>query len=70
MFTLPKGTIVKFRGLPFMLLEDAPTDGSEENYKLAFSQELTSGGSPAHAASPFATFETKSASSASIDLLK
>ncbi len=53
-----------------MLLEDAPTDGSEENYKLAFSQELTSGGSPAHAASPFATFETKSASSASIDLLK
>lgn len=42
MFVLPKGTLVKFHGLPFTLLDDVPTDGSEVNYKLALSQPDTS----------------------------
>jgi len=35
MFVLPKGTLVRFGGMPFRLLDDTPTDGLEENYKLA-----------------------------------
>lgn len=35
MFVLPKGTLVKVGGMPFRLLEDVPTDGLEENYRLA-----------------------------------
>lgn len=34
MFVLPKGTLVHFRGMPFRLLDDAPTDGLKENYDL------------------------------------
>lgn len=34
---LPAGTMVKFRGMPFMLTEDAKTEGWIENYKLALS---------------------------------
>lgn len=52
MFTLPKGTLVKFNGLPFMLLEDVLTDGLEENYKLALSHSATSDANPAQAETP------------------
>jgi hypothetical protein len=40
---LPAGTLVKFRGMPFMLTEDAKTEGRIENYKLALSHAETSG---------------------------
>lgn len=39
MFVLPKGTLVHFCGLPFRLLEDVPTDGLEENYRLALAEQ-------------------------------
>lgn len=63
MFVLPKGTLVKFRGLPFELLEDVATNGSEENYKLALSHETTSGFNPNQAADLDPARQTKSASS-------
>jgi hypothetical protein len=63
MFTLPKGTLVKFNGLPFMLLEDAVTDGLEENYKLALSHSATSDANPAQADTPGPIGQTNKASS-------
>lgn len=63
MFVLPKGTLVKVGGLPFQLLEDVPTDGSEVNYRLALSQFDTCVESPRQAESPLATLQTKSVSS-------
>ena len=40
MLYLPKGAVVRFGGMPFELLEDVPTNGSEENYKLALSRDM------------------------------
>lgn len=63
MFVLPKGTLVKFEGLPFRLLEDVPTDGSEVNYNLALSQsDIATGSSQAES---LVTSPTKILSSAS-----
>ncbi len=63
MFVLPKGTLVKFLGMPFELLEDVQTNGLEENYRLALSQFDASVDSPVQAESPFSTLQTSSASS-------
>jgi len=63
MFVLPKGTMVKVGGLPFRLLEDAPTDGSETNYKLALSHAEICGDNPRQAESPLATLQTSNVSS-------
>lgn len=56
MFILPKGTVVKFKGLPFELMEDVATNGSEENYKLALSQSLATCSMPIQAESPDCSF--------------
>ena len=45
MVTLPKGTLVKLRGLPFRLREDTPVDGLQENYDLVMSQSDADAGS-------------------------
>lgn len=48
MFVLPKGTLVKFHGMPFRLLEDVPTDGLAENYQLALAEQASpKAGAPA-----------------------
>jgi hypothetical protein len=68
MVVLPKGTLIKLRGLPFRLKEDTPVDGLQENYNLAMSQSDADVGS-LHA--EFAvTSETNSVSSASIAATK
>lgn len=36
--TLPKGTIVKFQGIPFELPEDTPVIGTQKN--LEYAQQL------------------------------
>lgn len=38
MFSLPKGSLVHFGGIPFRLLADVETDGLEENYNLVVSE--------------------------------
>lgn len=40
--TLPEGTLIKLRGLPFTLIEDTEVFGSEANYRLATSQDFLS----------------------------
>ena len=40
MFVLPKGTLVHFGGMPFELLEDTPTNGSEVNYKIGLHMNI------------------------------
>jgi hypothetical protein len=45
MFVLPKGTLVHYRGMPFTLLSDSPTDALEANYNLALSHPVGSIGS-------------------------
>lgn len=62
MFYLPKGTIIKVKGMPFELLEETPVDGREENYNLALSHSETLGCKLIQAASTEA-LQTKSASS-------
>ena len=44
--TLPAGTVVKVRGVPFKLVNDAAVDGRESNLQLALSHSDTSFGSP------------------------
>ncbi|WP_208281113.1 hypothetical protein [Massilia oculi] len=63
MVVLPKGTLIKLRGLPFRLQEDTPVDGLQENYNLAMSQSEAAGGS--RHAELDVTSETKSMSSES-----
>jgi len=66
MFVLPKGTLVKVGGLPFRLMADVPTDGSEVNYNLALSHADGAAGSTQ--AESEVTCPTKMASSESMAL--
>lgn len=48
----PKGTICKFKGLPFRLTQDCEMEIEEDNYKLFLSQLEHSSENPLHAPSP------------------
>lgn len=64
---LPAGTLVKFKGLPFVLTEDAKTEGRLENYVLALSHSAAAGTMPDQAVpDPLGIVQTSSESSPSI----
>lgn len=46
------GTVVRFRGIPFRLLDSVASETSEENYKFAISQESGLATNPTQAPSP------------------
>ena len=46
--TIPKGTVIKIKGIPFELKEDTKVLGLESNYKLALSQSEHCLSKPVH----------------------
>ena len=58
--TLPAGTIVKLKGMPFRLASDTSVLGREENLQFASSHADASGGTPNQAAARSDTSTTRS----------
>jgi len=49
LFTLPKGTIVKIKGIPLELTRHTRVETAPENYKLFFNQDEQSSENPTQA---------------------
>lgn len=64
--TVPAGTIIKIKGMPFELAGDTPVLGRAENLQFAFNQSDTSVSMPDQALSDPVTSTTKSRDDASV----
>ena len=64
--TIPKGTVIKIKGIPFELKEDTKVLGLESNYKLALSQSEHCLSKPVQAELNLACSTTRSLSLESI----